>query len=286
MTTFAVTGATGHFGRLAIAELLERGVPASDIVAIVRTPAKAADLSARGVTVRAADYSEPATLAGALEGVDALLLVSGTELGKRVGQHAAVVDAAKAAGVTRIAYTSVVKADDTQLILAPEHLASEQYVQASGLDHTILRNSWYIENYTDRAGDFLAHGVIVGAARDAHFAPATRADYAAAAAVVLTEDGHAGAVYELGGTPVTMSELATAISEASGTEVVYRDVSSADLQTILTGAGIDEGYAAMLVGFEESTARGELNTDSGDLERLLGRPPTSLADAVKAALSA
>ncbi len=161
MTTYAVTGATGHFGRLAIESMLEAGVAPADVIAIARTPAKLGDLVARGIDVRAADYAQPETLPGALAGVERLLLVSGSEVGQRVAQHGNVIDAAKAAGVTRIVYTSFLRADTNQNALAPEHKATELLLAASGLEHIALRNGWYIENYIDQLSQYLAQGEIV-----------------------------------------------------------------------------------------------------------------------------
>jgi NAD(P)H dehydrogenase (quinone) len=284
MTTYAITGATGQLGRLVIDELLDRGVPAADVVAIVRSPEKAAALVDRGVAVRAGDYSKPETLPAALDGVDVLLLISGSELGQRVTQHAAVVDAAKAAGVGRIAYTSVLRADTTPLVLAPEHKATEELIRASGVPFTLLRNGWYIENYTAQIPQYLAQGAIVAAAGDGRIAAATRADFAAAAAAVLTGDGHAGAVYELGGTAFGLKELAATVSEVTGTEVVYSAVSTSELVRILTGAGLDEGTAGFVAALDEAAERGDLDTDSTDLARLIGRPSTPLIDAVRAAV--
>jgi NAD(P)H dehydrogenase (quinone) len=267
-----------------IDELLDRGVPAADVVAIVRSPDKAAALVDRGVAVRAGDYSKPETLPAALDGVDVLLLISGSELGQRVTQHAAVVDAAKAAGVGRIAYTSVLRADTTPLVLAPEHKATEELIRASGVPFTLLRNGWYIENYTAQIPQYLAQGAIVAAAGDGRIAAATRADFAAAAAAVLTGDGHAGAVYELGGTAFGLKELAATVSEVTGTEVVYSAVSTSELVRILTGAGLDEGTAGFVAALDEAAERGDLDTDSTDLARLIGRPSTPLIDAVRAAV--
>jgi len=284
MTTYAVTGATGHLGALVVEALLERGVPASDVVAVARTPQKAAALADRGVTVREGDYSKPETLATALAGVDVLLLVSGSEVGQRVPQHAAVIEAAKAASVGRIAYISVTRADTSALVLAPEHKATEELVRASGLPFTVLRNNWYIENYTGGLADHLSRGGIVGAAGDGRIAAATRADFAAAAAAVLTGDGHAGATYELAGTPFTLKELTAVITDVSGTTVGYDDVTGAELVAILQGAGLDEGTAGFVAALDEGIARGDLDIFSDDLPRLLGRPVTPLADAVRAAL--
>ena len=284
MTTYGITGATGHLGPLAIELLLERGVAADSIVALARTPEKAADLAGRGVQVRLADYDAPDTLAPALTGVDVLLFVSASEVGRRVPQHTAIVDAAKRAGVTRIVYTSVLRADRSELNLAPEHAATEQLLRDSGLELTVLRNSWYVENFTERIGQFLATGEIVAAAGNGVVAAATREDYAQAAVTALLEDGHVGRTYELGGTPFTMADLAAVVTEVSGTPVAYRRVDSAQLLEGLTAAGVPAGFAELLVGWDEATARGDLDTDSGDLQRLLGRPSTPLADAVADAL--
>ncbi len=281
MTTIAVTGATGLLGRLVVEGLLERGVAAEDVVAVVRDQAKAADLDARSVDVRLGDYSDPATLPAALAGVDVLLLISGQ--GRFLAQHAAVIDAAQQTGVRRVVYTSTLRAGRTQLAGASEHLGTEQHLQQSGLEYTILRNGQYIENHTSRMPQFLAQGEIGGATAGKALAAAVRADYADAAAAVLIGDGHAGTVYELGGTPFTLTELAAAITDTTGTSVVYRDLSSDELLAVLKSNGVPELYAGFAVQLDQATAAGAHYTDSGDLQRLIGRPSTPLANAVKAA---
>ncbi len=284
MTTYAVTGATGHIGRLAIESLLEAGVAPADLVAIARTPAKLGDLAARGIDVRGADYAQPDTLPGALAGVERLLLVSGELGGQRVAQHGNVIDAAKAAGVTRIAYTSILRADTNQIALAPDHKATELLLAASGLEHIALRNGWYIENYTDQLSQYLAQGEIVAAAGDARVSGATRADYAAAATVVLTADGHGDAVYELGGTPFTLNDLAAQVTEVTGTKVAYRSVTVAELVAILETVGLDRPRAEFVAAVDEGVARGDVYTDSDDLARLIGRPSTPLVNAIRTAV--
>ncbi|KQP56590.1 SDR family oxidoreductase [Agreia sp. Leaf283] len=285
MTTYAVTGASGPFGHHAVTSLIEAGVLASDIVALVRTPSKVQDLADQGVQVRAADYSDAATLPDALAGVDTLLLVSGSEVGQRVPQHTNVIDAAKAAGVSRIAYTSAPRADTTELALAPEHKATEEALRASGIAFTILRNGWYIENYLGQVEQYRATGEIVGAAGDGLVSGAPRADFAEAAAAALVQSGHENAVYELGGAPAfTMTDLAAALSTATGTTIVYRDVTPDELVATLEGVGLDSGTAGFVTALDVATKRGDLFTDSGDLQRLLGRESTPLADAIAAAL--
>jgi NAD(P)H dehydrogenase (quinone) len=283
MPIIAVTGATGRLGRLAVEELLARGVAAGDIVAVVRTPARADDLAARGVQVRHGDYDRPDTLATALTGVDRLLLISGTDLDRRAGQHAAVIDAARAAGVHRIGYTSVLRADSTGNPLAPEHVATERALRDSDVPFTVLRTSWYTEVYTERLGEFLHAGEIVGAAGTGRIAASTRADYAAAAITALLQDTNSDTIYELGGPSFTLDELAATITEVTGRPVVYRNLPADEYAATLAGAGLDPALAGMLAAIDTSIAAGELDTDSATLTRLAGNAPTRLADAVRAA---
>ncbi|MCF0093983.1 SDR family oxidoreductase [Micromonospora sp. MH99] len=283
MPTYAVTGATGRLGRLVIEHLLGAGVPATEIAAIVRNPQKAADLAGRGVEIRRADYDDPSTLPGAVAGARRLLLISGNAPGQRTAQHTAVIEAAKLAGVGRVVYTSILKADTTTNPLAPEHKATEEVLAASGLPYTVLRNGWYTENYTDQLPQYLQSGTILGATGGSKVSAATRADYAAAAVAALTRDEEGNAVYELGGTAFTFDELADAVTEVTGTTVVHRDLSAAELASALENVGLDAGTAGFVAALDHSIAIGELATDSDDLSRLIGRPSTPLRDAIRAA---
>ncbi|MFT7838939.1 SDR family oxidoreductase [Saccharothrix sp. BKS2] len=275
-----VTGATGQLGRLVVTALLDRGVPADEVVAAVRDPRRAEDL---GVTVREADYDRPGTLAGAFRGAEEVLLISGNEVGRRVPQHRAAVDAAKAAGVRLLAYTSVLRADTTTVSVAPEHRATEEYVRASGVPFSFLRNGWYSENYEQTIRQALATGVIPGAAGDGRVASASRADYAAAAAAVLTGEGHEGTVHELSGdTAWSMADLAAMITEVSGTEVVYQDLPVELYTRTLAGVGLPEEVALMLARMDTDIAAGLLADTPGELSRLLGRPTTPMRDTVLA----
>jgi NAD(P)H dehydrogenase (quinone) len=281
--TIAVTGATGQLGRLVLEELLASQEPAA-LVAVVRDAAKAEELSARGVQVRVADYFDPAALEAALAGVDKLLLVSGSEVGSRVAQHANVVNAAKAVGVGFIAYTSVLAADTTELILAPEHKATEELIRASGLEFTFLRNGWYTENYVQTVATARQTGAVVAAAGDGRVASAARADYAAAAAAVLSSAGHEGRTYELSGDYAwDFKELATAITEIAGREVVYQPVTAPELVEVLTTAGLDQGTAGFLAALDADTQAGLLATVTGELSGLIGRPTTPLLQALRSA---
>lgn len=281
----AITGATGQLGRLVLQNLLKT-VPASQIVAAVRSPEKAADLAALGVQVRQADYAQPATLEAAFQGVDKLLLISSSEVGQRAPQHAAVIAAAQKAGVKLIAYTSILRADTSPLGLAAEHKETEAMLRASGIPFVLLRNGWYTENYTASVPAALQYGAVMGSAKDGRIASAARADYAAAAAAVLTKDGQAGQVYELAGdTAYTLSELAAEIAKQSGKPVVYNDLPEAAYAAALVQVGLPEGFAALLADSDVGASKGGLFDDGHQLSQLIGRPTTPLAEVVKAALA-
>ena len=279
----AITGAAGHLGRHVIESLLARGVAAQDLVAIVRTASKAEDLTARGITVAEAPYEDVAALTEALQGVDRLVLVSGSEVGKRTAQHTNVLEAAKAAGVSFIAYTSLVNADSSELSLAPEHRETEALLASSGIDHVLLRNGWYWENFASNVDAARATGHVFGAAGEGRVNGAARRDYAEAAAVVVTTDGHAGKTYELGGQPsLTYPEIAQAVGTVIGAEVSYVNQSVEEYQQTLEGAGLPAEVAQMIAGWDTAIADGALQTSSTDLEDLIGRPATSLAEALAA----
>lgn len=277
----AVTGATGQLGRLIVHRLRER-LPASDIVALARTPANAADL---GVSVRQADYALPATLEAALAGIDTLMMVSGSEVGQRVPQHRNLIDAASKAGVRRVVYTSLLHADRSTLGLAPEHVETEAMLARSGLAVSVLRNGWYTENYTASARDAVARGMLAGSAGQGRIASATRADYADAAVAVLLGQGHDGQVYELAGdTAYTLAELAAEISRQSGKDIPYVDLAPADYTAALLAAGVPAPWPQVLPALDVEAGKGALFDASRTLSGLIGRPTTSLADAVAAAL--
>jgi NAD(P)H dehydrogenase (quinone) len=281
--SIVVTAATGHLGNLVIDELLER-VPADRVVAVARNAEKAAPLAARGVEVRIADYNDPAALATAFRAGDTVLLISGLEP-NRLDQHMAVVDAAKAAGVARIVYTSVLGGAEADFDLAVDHIATEQAILDSGLNYTFLRNGWYHEVYTAQIPTQLEHGV-VGSAGDGRIGSAARRDYAAAAAAVLTGDGHDKTAYELNGdTSWTLGEYAAELSKQAGQEVAYSNVPTETYLQILLGAGVPEGFAPILVDVDDAIERGRLAGRGSDLSRLIGRPTTPLTDAIAVALS-
>jgi NAD(P)H dehydrogenase (quinone) len=285
MPTYAVSGASGQLGHLAVQELLVRGVPASNVVAIVRTRAKAADLAERGVQVREADYTLPRALGVALSGVDRVLLISSSEAGQRLTHHTNVIEAAKTAGASRIAYTSMLNADDTTNPLAGEHQDTERALLTAGVPFTLLRNGWYTENYTDQLGQYLERGEIVGAAGGGKISAGTRRDYATAAAVALLQDEDGNRTYELGGPAFDLSALAGVISEVTGTKMTYRDLPVDEYAAVLRQAGLDGTSARFVAALDASIARGDLATDSQDLPRLLGRPATAPIDVVRAALA-
>ena len=279
-----VTGATGQLGHLVV-EALVRKVPADQVIAAVRTPEKAADLAALGVQVRVADYDQPSTLTEAFAGADKLLLISGTDIGRRVPQHTAAIEAAKEAGVTHIVYTSVLRADTNTTVVAPDHKATEEVIRAAGVPFTFLRNGWYTENYEQSIAQALVTGAILGSAGEGRVGGVPRADYADAAAEVLTGTGHDNKVYELAADEAwSYADLAESAGRISGKAISYQDVPAEQHRDVLLGAGLPEFVADMLVGSDRAIAAGELASGSGDLRALLGRPTTSLDDAVTALL--
>ena len=279
-----VTAATGQLGRLVIAKLLET-VPADRVVAGVRDPAKAADLAARGVHVRVADYDRPDTLDAAFAGVGRAVLISGTDFGRRAAQHGNAIAAAKRAGVGLLAYTSLLHAATSPLtMLAAEHRQTEAALTASGVPFALLRNGWYTENHLMALPQVLAHGAVIGSAADGRFSAAARADYAAAAAAVLTGDGHAGQTYELAGdASYTLADLAAEIARRSGKAVVYKDLPAAAYAAVLTAAGLPPAVADVLADSDVGASRGGLFDESHQLSRLIGRPTTPWAQTVAAA---
>lgn len=285
--TYFVTGATGQLGRQVVAALLQR-VPASAVVAGARdTEGEAAQsLRGLGVAVRRADYADPTSLDAALEGIQRLLLISSSEIGRRVAQHRNVIDSAKRAGVGLIAYTSVLRADTSALALAEEHRRTERLLEASGVPFVLLRNGWYTENYAAGIASALAHGAVLGCAGDGRIASAARADYAAAAASVLTADGQSGRIYELAGDEAyTLTEFAAAISAAASRPVAYRDLPQAEYRAALVAAGLPEDLAALLADSDAAAARGALNDDTRQLSALIGRPTTPYRSTVRDAVA-
>ncbi len=279
MTTL-VTGATGNLGRLIIASLIERGADPQSIVAGARDVAKAADL---GVRVVRLDYADPSSIAAALEGVDTVMLVSGSEVGQRVAQHQAVIEAAQAAGVAKFVYTSAPKATTSDLVLAPEHKATEELIAAAGLPAVILRNNWYTENYAADLARTSDTGVLAAGVGEGRVASASRKDFADAAAAVVLEDGHVGAVYELGGDVAwNYGELAAAISEITGRAVEYRPLTAEEQTAALEAAGLDAGTIGFVAALDAGIRDGALADTDGTLARLIGRPTTPLVDGLRA----
>jgi NAD(P)H dehydrogenase (quinone) len=280
----AVTGATGHLGRLAVQGLLDMQ-PAGNIVVLVREATRAADLAAQGVQVRVATYDDAPALRAALAGVDKVLLVSSSEVGRRIQQHKNVIDAAKAAGMKHVVYTSAPNATTTALIVAPEHKATEEYLASSGLSYTIVRNNWYTENYLRQVEIARRTGTVVAAVGQGRVASASRADYAAGAVAVLLGAGHEGKIYEFSGDYAwDYNELASTISDIIGKPVTYQPVDAATLIGILKGAGMDEGTAGFVAALDNNIAAGLLSETSGELSALIGRPTTPLKDGLRVAL--
>jgi len=281
----AITGATGQLGRLVISSLLKK-IPADDIIAIVRSVEKAKDISALGVKVRQADYNQPASWDAALQGAEKVLLISSSEIGQRVQQHRAVINAAQRVGVKLLAYTSVLHADTSVLGLADEHRETEAAINASGVPFTLLRNGWYTENYAMGIGAALSLGAVYGCGSDGRISSASRADYAEAAAVVLTSDHQAGKVYELAGdASYTLSEFATEISQQSGKSIPYINLAEAEYKKALLGAGLPESLAELLANSDTGVSKGALFDNGQQLSGLIGRSTSPWQVAVRDALN-
>ena len=278
-----VTAATGQLGRLVIDELL-RSVPADRVAVAVRDPAKAAEWAEAGVAVHRADYDDPAAVDRAMAGIDRVLLISSSAMGRRTAQHRNVIDAARRAGVKLLAYTSVLRADRSKLAVVDEHLATEELLRASGVPFALLRNGWYTENYTASLPAAVAHGAVLGSSGDGRISAAARADYAAAAAAVLTTDGHAGQAYELAGdTAFTMAEFAAEVARSTGKPVVYKDLPEPAYRDALVRVGLPGPVAALLADCSAVAAQGELFDDGHQLGRLIGRPTTPWQETVATA---
>jgi NAD(P)H dehydrogenase (quinone) len=285
--SIVITGATGQLGRHVVEALLERNVPAAQIVAAGRSTAKLADLEARGVQVRAMDYGDAASVAEALEGATKVLLISGSEVGQRIEQHRTVIEAAKAEGVELIAYTSIANADTTGMKLAAEHQATEDLLKDAGIPFALLRNGWYLENYTEQLQGTLAQGAFAGSAGEGKVSAASRLDYAEAAAAVLVAENQAGKVYELGGDHAfSLAELAQEISTAANRAVSYQDLPASDYAGLLAGFGVPQAFADILADSDLGIARGDLLVSGSDLRQLIGRPTTPMPAAVRSALAA
>lgn len=276
-----ITGATGQLGRLVV-DYAKKSTSPSNIVALVRDPEKAKDL---GVEVRAFDYNKPEALEAQLKGIDRLLLISGSEIGKRVQQHENVIKAAKAAGIKLLAYTSLLHTDSSPIFLASEHLPTEKILRASGITYVILRNGWYTENYTQSISQNITAGAVFGCAGQGKISAAARKDYAEAAAVVLTGEGHEFKIYELAGDEsFTLSDLAAEISKQTGKKIVYNNLSEAELVEVLKNAGLPEQMAGAFASIDTHIANGALYDNSHQLSQLIGRKTTPLSAVVKEAI--
>ena len=280
-----ITGASGQLGRLVIQSLLTK-VPASRIVAAVRNPQKASDLAALGVQIRRADYTDSAFLDAAFQGAEKVLLISSSEVGQRLAQHRNAIDAARRAGVSLLAYTSLLHADTSPLGLAGEHVATEAWLAQSGVPFVLLRNGWYTENYLASIPPALQHGAFIGSAGEGRIASAARTDYAEAAAVVLTTPGQSGKVYELAGDEAyTLAEFSAELSRQSGKAIPYVDLPENDYKAALIGAGLPEPIAGLLADSDSGAAKGGLFDETRQLGTLIGRPTTPLAVSMRAALA-
>lgn len=277
-----ITGATGQLGRLVV-EKLKQKTNAKDLIALVRSPEKATDLE---IEARAFDYTNPEGLVNALQGIDYLLLISGNEVGQRKTQHENVIKAAQKANIKWVVYTSLLYADTSSLSLAPEHLATEELLKSSGIPYTILRNGWYTENYTGSIPGAVGAGAFIGSVGEGKISSAAREDYAEAAAIVLTSEGHQGKTYELAGdNAYTLKDLAAEISRQTGKDIPYNNLAEEEYAGILKSVGLPEGLAQSIASWDIGASKGDLFNDSKVLSKLIGHPTTPFTDTVKKALA-
>ena len=282
----AVTGANGNLGQIVIQELLKTKANKS-IVAIVRNPEKADTLQKQGVQIRLGDYDNFESMHKSLLGVESLLLISSSEIGKRAEQHQKVINAAKEAGVKNIVYTSILNAQNSKLKLALEHQITENQVIESGLSYSILRNGWYLENHTENLDSALQFGQIMGAAGDGKFSSASRADFALAAANVLSQPVQKNKIYELAGEDsFSLKDLAKELSLQTAKKIEYKDLSEEDYKNALIGFGLAPAFADILADSDHGAKLGQLESHSKDLHELIGRKTTSLSEAIRIALKA
>lgn len=281
----AVTGASGHFGKIAIKELLKEGVKPQDIVAFVRDTKKGEEFAKEGIQLRVADYNDPSTLEAALKGIDKLLFISGSEVGQRYRQHKAVIEAAKKNHVKFIAYTSILTADRSPLSLAEEHSKTEEELKNSGIDYAILRNGWYTENYLMGISHALESGKIYGCAGDARISAATRTDYAQAAVKILLTKASGKNIYELAGdNSFTLTEFAQTLTRLSGKPVNYVNLKEEEYAHLLNQAGLPVGFANMLAETESKAQKGWLEFKEPTISRIIGHQTTPLDEAIRASL--
>lgn len=280
-----VTGATGQLGRLVIKSLIEKGVEPSNIIAAARNLDSAQDLSSLGISIRYADYTDPASLKEALEDVEKVLLISSNNVGHRVQEHQAVIQAAAEANVKQLAYTSILKASSTPIKLGAEHIATESDIKASGIPYTILRNGWYSENYLAALPMALQHNAFIGSAGEGKVSSAARADYAEAAAVVLSTEGHLRKTYELAGdNSYTLSDLAAETAKQAGKKLSYHNLPEKEFAKILLDSGLPEGLAYGLADADIGASNGFLESSSSELQYLLGRTTTPIGESIRQAL--
>ena len=285
-TVIAVTGATGELGRI-VCRLLSERRPEVSVVALVRDPAKADLLAGLGIELRTFDYDRPETLQPALVGVDKLLLISGNAVGERERQHRAVIEAAKAANIGLIAYTSVLRASETTLPIAAEHKATEAILRSAGVPYVLLRHGWYLENYAFRIKVAVGSGVLADCAGDGRISAAARRDYAEAAVAILTSpENQVGKIYELAGsTSITFADMAAEAERQSGKPVAAVELPKPEFEAAMVAIGLPAFVAGLIAKSDYGARDGGLFDGSGTLERVIGREPTPLREMIAAALA-
>lgn len=277
--TILVTGASGQLGRAILRHLLDsRKVEPHRLMAVTRDPSQLSDLAVAGVTVRSGDFADPASLAGAFDGADKVLVISGADVGQRLAQHKAAVDAAVKAGAKRLAYTSMPNPEPgNSVIFAPEHYGTEQAIKETGLPYTIFRNGWYQENLLMSLPQALASGQWYTAAGQGRVAHAARDDMAAAIAGALASDEGESITYTLTGPEaLTTDEIAARASKALGKPLQVVHLTDEQLAGGMKAAGVPEAAIPMIVSFDTNTRKGGIDIVTDDIRKLSGRAPAPI----------
>jgi NAD(P)H dehydrogenase (quinone) len=284
-----VTGATGHLGKAVISSLLAKGIPASNIAALVRDEKKAADLKEKGIQIKIGNYQDFGSLKNALQDVDKLLLVSSSDMDDRLGQHKNVINAAKETGVSHIVYTSIDIKDFKQStipLVSQIHADTADYLKQMAIPYTLMDNTLYADLIPMFAGEnVLEDGIFFPAgAGKTPFLP--RTEMAEAAAIVLTTAGHENKEYAIAAeTAYSFEEIAGLLSDITGKPVNYHKPDADAYIAQLVKAGVPKDNAAFFAGFGKAIGNGEFDTHRSDLKQLLGRSPVSLEDFLRSIYS-
>ena len=277
--SIVITGASGQLGRLT-AELVLARVPASEVTLTTRRPEALSDFVGRGARVRQADFDRPETLAEAFAGGERLLLISADVVGRRVAQHRAAIEAAREVGVRHVAYTSYLNpVAENPAVITPDHRDTEEALRESGLAWTALRNAFYAEYQVPAGAQAIATGQLIHNNGEGRIAYVSREDCAAAAAAVLTTEGHEGKAYDITGPEsLSFAEAAERISAATGREIRHVDVPPEAARQGMLSSGMPEWQVDVSLGLLAAVREGALDAVTGTVATVGRVEPRSFAD--------